>query len=117
MKIRSFLSIVLFVSLLISAPGFASEVRGSFWGYKGAQIPSGATIEISCTNMDKKVTTLNSNGSYSIRGLPSSRGCTYLLKFPDGSVSKSTSFNSGSGVVKISGELRKHKGQILVIPK
>jgi len=115
MKMRGCL-LVIFASLLISAPGFASEVRGSFWSYNGGQIPRGTEIKVHCGNFHKSAV-IQPNGSYSIRGLPPSRGCAYQIEYPDGSMSKPIAFNSGSGVVQISGELRKYKNRILVISK
>jgi len=116
MKMRGYLWVIFALSLLISIPGFASEVRGSFWSYNNAQIPSGAAIKVYCGNFYKSAM-IQPNGSYSVRGLPPSRGCTYQIEYPDGSMSKPMAFNSGSGVVQINGELRKYKNIILVISK
>ena len=107
---------VFLIALFTAISGHASEVRGSFWGYKGAKIPEGSVMDVSCGNFNKD-SPIKSNGSYSIRGLPSSSGCSYRVSYPDGSASKSISFHSGHGVIQINGELRKHKNRILVVPK
>jgi hypothetical protein len=114
MKVPGYLSLLLLGSLLFSVTATASELRGSFRGYQGAKIPNNTTIHVSCGSASLS-TGLNPNGSYSIRGLPASSGCSYRVNFEDGAASKSISFNSGNGVVTINGSLRKHGSTILVI--
>jgi hypothetical protein len=114
MKVPGYLSLLLLGSLLFSVTATASELRGSFRGYQGAKIPNNTTIHVSCGSASLS-TGLNPNGSYSIRGLPASSGCSYRVNFEDGAASKSISFNSGNGVVTINGSLRKHGNTILVI--
>ena len=116
MKPPAYLFAILFIALFSSSSAIAAELRGSFSGYQGAKIPAGASIHVACGNV-KPSTSLKSNGSYSIRGLPSSKRCTYLIKYPDGAKSKAISFNSGSGVVTINASLRKHGNTILLISK
>ena len=116
MKLPAFLFAILFIALFTSSSAIGAELRGSFAGYQGTQIPGGAAIHVACGSV-KLSASINSSGSYSIRGLPSSRGCTYQIKYADGAKSKFISFNSGSSVVTINANLRRHSNTILVISK
>jgi len=116
MKLSGAVSVVLFVFLVIPAVVSAAEIRGKFSAYQDSGIPAGTKINVTCGNFNKPGT-LRPNGSYSIRGLPASRGCSYQVKYADGAKSAEIPFNSGNGVVRINGKLRKHGNTMIIISK
>jgi len=114
MKLPGAVSVVLLVFLVIPAVVSAAEIRGRFSAYQGSKIPAGARIMVTCGDF-KRAEAIKPDGSYSIRGLPSSRGCTYQVEYPDKAKSALISFNSGNGVVRINGKLRNLGKTIIII--
>ena len=94
----------------------ASELRGIMITSNNASVPAGTKINVKCGNF-KKTEPVHSNGSFSVRGLPSNTRCSYQLKYPDGVSSKDMSFNSGSSVVQINAEIRQYSTKLLIIPR
>ena len=108
MRKKWFLSTLLFLILLSFASNInAAELRGRLKGLPGA------TVAVNCIG-DRGSSTVSSDGSYAIRGLPSGRDCSFTVS-EGGAKSVNIPFSTSRSVTIYNGRLRKHQNRILVI--
>ena len=108
MRKKWFLSTLLFlISLSFTANINAAELRGRLIGLPGA------TLAVNCTGGGGS-STVSSDGSYAIMGLPSGQGCSFTVS-EGGAISVNIPFSTSRSVTIYNGQLRKHGSRILVI--
>ncbi len=93
-------------SLVVFSIAGAAELRGRLSG-----IPD-ALVEVSCHGGGGR-STVDKTGNYAVRGLPSSRDCSFTVS-GGGAKSVSIPFSTTRSVTIYSGKLRRHNGRILV---
>jgi hypothetical protein len=113
-RIRAFPFCLIVLSLVIPEVVSAAELRGRIWEKSTNSAPSNSSLELNC-GQDKFTTPLGSNGSYSIRNVPSRATCILTVKIGERSASRAIPVNGP--VVEFYAEIRVVDSQLFLIPR
>lgn len=116
MNSRFMLFLLVLVSFVSVTGAFAAEVKGSFWEGSGQQIPSGSDVVVSCGGNVQRVA-IAARGNYSVRGLPSGRGCELRVITGSGVESSPFAFSTSRSVVLFNAEIRRYGNAVLLLPR
>jgi hypothetical protein len=105
------------VLMLVSERVYAADLRGRIWPASGQQnLPADTRLIVKCPGIADKSTSLADNGSYSIRGLPSSTTCELTLQIDD-LLSRVVTVRTSAVVVRFSAEVRRSDKTIIMLPR
>jgi len=105
---RSGCVVLMLVSLVLFSGINAAELRGRF------AYGSGATVQVNCSGGGGGAASINNAGDYTVRGLPASRNCNFVVS-KDGASSVSIAFSTVQSITVYSGSLTVYGNRIVVI--
>lgn len=100
--------VLMLMFLALSSSLHAAELRGQFAS------GSGATVRVNCSGGGGGTATINNAGNYTVRGLPASRNCNFVIS-RGGASSVSIAFSTVQSITVYSGSLTVYGNRIVVI--
>ncbi len=95
----------------------SAELSGKFWGHGNQHFaPKSCIIHIACASQKPVESTLNGDGTYSVRGLPPNTTCSLTLK-QNNIQSRPLTVRTNATSVRFNGEVRSGNKSLIVLPR